>query len=175
MNTSQTNRSVSRRAALAGLGVGGVGVALGTTARSATAQETTTAHPLVGAWRLSNDPNDPANVGLGAFHADGIYVSVASDIGTGISAWRATGDRTAEATGLAHDTAEHNNFGGTVKIWMSIEVDATGNALTAAVFVHVLNPSGTVVLEFNFTATGTRIEVEPMPPLATPAAATPAP
>ena len=97
-------------------------------------------HPVVGVWRLANDPNDPANVAVGAFHADGIYVGVASDIGTGLWAWRATGDRTADATGLAHDTAEHDNLGGTVKIWMAIEVDATGNALTAAVFVHVLDP-----------------------------------
>ena len=174
MVARQPDRSVSRRAALAGLG-GGLGLALAIS-RPAAAQDATAnmaAHPVVGAWRFANDPNDPANVGLNAFHADGIVVSVAGDIGAGIWAWRATGDRTADATGLAHDTAEHNNLGGTVMGWMSIEVDATGNELTAAEFIRVLDPSGTVVVEFNFTATGTRIEVEPMPPLGTPAAGTP--
>jgi hypothetical protein len=175
MMPRQPDRSVSRRAALAGLGASGAALALA--ARPATAQDATVmaTHPIVGVWRLANDPNDPANVAVGAFHADGIHVGVFSDIGTGLWAWRATGDRTAEATGLSHDTAEHNNLGGTVKQWMAIEVDASGNALTAAVFVRVLDPGGTVVLEFNYTATGTRIAVEPMPSLGTPAAATPAP
>jgi hypothetical protein len=73
MNTSQTNRSVSRRAALAGLGVGGVGVALGTTSRSAAAQDTAAGmaiHPIVGTW-LEVSPG----VSLTRFGADGAVIT----------------------------------------------------------------------------------------------------
>ncbi len=54
MTTSNTSQSVSRRTALAGLGAGGLGVALAATVRHASAQDTTPAslagHPLVGTW-----------------------------------------------------------------------------------------------------------------------------
>jgi hypothetical protein len=174
MTTSRTDRSVSRRAALAGLGAGSLGVALAA-ARPAAAQDTTAAHPLVGAWRYANDPTNPANVSVGAFHADGTYVVVFGDIGTGIGVWRATGDRTAEATSIKLDTNPDRNVSdpGTITDRVSIEVDATGNALTAATIFTVRDPAETVLFEASYTATATRIELESAAP-GTPASGTPA-
>jgi len=175
--------SLTRRAVLMRLGVGGVGGALAAvpplaSGRHVSAQDATLAtmatHPFVGAWRFANDPADPANVSLYACHADGICVQPTGDIGTAIWVWRATGDRTADATGIALDTDPDRNKSapGTVMGWMSIEVDATGNALTAESLIRVLDPSETVVFEFEASGMATRMMVEPMPPLGTPAAGT---
>ena len=51
--TSQTDHPISRRSALAGLGAGGLGLALANAARPANAQDATPElanHPVVGAW-----------------------------------------------------------------------------------------------------------------------------
>src|SRR5438045_3389415 len=62
MTPSHTAQSVTRRTALAGLGAGGLGLALASTARQASAQEATpvpmAGHPLVGTWIVDRDPTD---------------------------------------------------------------------------------------------------------------------
>ena len=61
MTTPQRASSVSRRTALAGLGAGGLGVALAATTRHAAAQDAATeraAHPLVGTWMTGTSPAD---------------------------------------------------------------------------------------------------------------------
>ena len=73
MTTSSTGRTVSRRAALAGLGVGGVGLALAATARPASAQDAATEmanHPIVGVWLVTT----PIGPSLAVFSADGTNI-----------------------------------------------------------------------------------------------------
>jgi hypothetical protein len=63
MTKSNTGRSVSRRSALAGLGAGGLGLALASNARQASAQDSATEmakHPMVGTWMTGNGPNELA-------------------------------------------------------------------------------------------------------------------
>jgi hypothetical protein len=166
---------LSRRTALGRVAAAGAALGLGTRVGRAAAQDATAAHPLVGAWRFANDPNDPANVALGAFHPDGTFVEVLGDIGSGIGAWRATGDRTAEATSIKLDTDPDRNHSvpGTVTDYWSLEVDASGTTLTAAKTFAMRHPAETVGLQGSYTATATRIEVEAAPPLGTPITATP--
>jgi hypothetical protein len=69
MTNRASDRSVSRRTALAGLGAGGLGVALSAAARPAGAQDTTAemaTHPLVGTWLVGRAPNDIAVTHWGA-------------------------------------------------------------------------------------------------------------
>src|SRR5215217_2550472 len=71
MTTSTTRQSVSRRTALAGLGAGGLGLALAATTRHATAQDAAAEmakHPLVGTWLAGANVNE---LGLVHFDADG--------------------------------------------------------------------------------------------------------
>ncbi len=71
MTTSNTGQSVSRRTALAGLGAGGLALALATTTRHASAQDAAAEmakHPMVGTWLAGTGPND---LGLTHFDADG--------------------------------------------------------------------------------------------------------
>ncbi len=61
MTTSPTDRPVSRRTALAGLGAGGLGVALAAAARPAVAQDAAidmATHLMVGTWLGGRAPND---------------------------------------------------------------------------------------------------------------------
>src|SRR5688500_17531350 len=73
MNNESTRSSsaVSRRTALAGLGAGGLGVALAATSRHSAAQEATPAalasHPIVGVWMVTT----PMGPSLAVFSADG--------------------------------------------------------------------------------------------------------
>jgi hypothetical protein len=63
MTTSNTGRAVSRRSALAGLGAGGLGLALAATVRHAAAQDAAAEmanHPLVGTWMTGTGPLDLA-------------------------------------------------------------------------------------------------------------------
>ncbi len=63
MKSSETPQSVTRRTALAGLGAGGLGLALAATTRHAAAQDATAEmanHPLVGTWLAGTGPTDLA-------------------------------------------------------------------------------------------------------------------
>ena len=61
--------SISRRTALAGLGAGGIGLALAATARPVSAQDVDMAnHPMVGTWLSGRAPND---IGVAHWGPDG--------------------------------------------------------------------------------------------------------
>ena len=65
MTTSRTDAPISRRSALAGLGAGGLALALATTARPAAAQEGAgdlAGHPLTGTWAVRWDALPPTLV-----------------------------------------------------------------------------------------------------------------
>lgn len=74
MTIPRSSDSVSRRTALAGLGVGGLGIALTATTRQASAQEATpdaiAGHPIVGVWNVIT----PGGPSLGVFLPDGTNI-----------------------------------------------------------------------------------------------------
>ena len=107
--TSQTDHPISRRSALAGLGAGGLGLALANAARPASAQDAApvdyAGHPMAGMW-LATVPN---GVGPSLFAADGTclqttpLVSVAPDGSVqfetpGLGTWEPDGERGAHFT-----------------------------------------------------------------------------
>jgi len=178
----RTAAPVSRRAALAGLGAGGLGVALAA-AHPATAQETTpdamVAHPIVGAWYSDFDPANPGTLFVYTiFHADGTRTDVHPFAGAGIGAWEATGERTGRAINkyLNIATAPGEFVQGTVTVWSTFAVAEDGDSNTEDVVVELRGSDGAVVALFPFTGGGSRrLVVDPPPPLGTPEAGTPAP
>ena len=71
MTTSPSSSFVSRRTALAGLGAGGLGLALAAATSHATAQDVSidmASHPIVGAWLAGRAPND---IGVTLWDSDG--------------------------------------------------------------------------------------------------------
>ena len=134
-------------------------------------------HPVVGGWAFDTDAADPSNaLSYGAFHADGTYVELHPLVGVGIGVWRATGERTADLTIVFQDVdpTPAGVAPGTLIIRVAVEVDPTGNALTAPFTSEGRAPDGTVLFANAFTATATRMAVEPMAPPEPPAVATPA-
>ena len=135
-------------------------------------------HPVVGAWWSANDAEGPGvNTAYVVFHGDGTYLEVDPNIGVGVGVWRPTGDRSAELTYVFQDIDPEPNATapGTVTVRQAVEVDETGNAFVAPLSVDVRIPDGTVVFSAAYTAHGERLEIEPMGPPGTPAAATPTP
>lgn len=86
MVQSRTSDAVSRRAALAGLGAGGVGLAIAAHGRASAAQDADALanHPIVGAWHAIT-PGGPAP---GMFFADGTALIVVQ--ATQVSPWGVT-------------------------------------------------------------------------------------
>lgn len=72
MSRSQATQAVSRRTALAGLGAGGLGVALAATVHPAAAQDAEMVnHPMVGTWLAGRAPND---LGITHISPDGNFL-----------------------------------------------------------------------------------------------------
>jgi hypothetical protein len=105
--TTRTPNALSRRSALAGLGAGGLGIALAATPRSGSAQDAATDlanHPLVGTWLAIT----PFGASPETFAADGSFVGGPPIIGPGadgvvflgpaIGVWESTGDNSGSAT-----------------------------------------------------------------------------
>ena len=110
--TARPPEATSRRRALAGLGAGGLGLALAPSARPAGAQDATAAamagHPTVGAWLVMN-PTTPPRASGASFTAVGImtisdapsYVDPAfgaAFAGASIGTWEPTGERSIRFT-----------------------------------------------------------------------------
>jgi len=107
--TASESSSLTRRAALAGLGAGGLGLALA--ARGAAAQDAAAdmaTHPLVGLWQY--DSGWPPKAGdpdwaFVIYHADGTSTTWGGlNIGVAQGIWRPTGERTAETLWIWRDT-----------------------------------------------------------------------
>jgi hypothetical protein len=170
MATSNTAQPVSRRAALAGLGVGGLGLA--TAGRSAFAQEATpfpmAGHPLVGTWVIDEPADSTDMPTTNVFTADGGLID--STIGAA-AVWEATGPRTANFTLIAILAEGGGSY---FLVRGSIEVDATG-ATAAGTFseTHVA-PDGTVLDQrAQATARYVRLRVEPQDAVGQPMAGFP--
>jgi hypothetical protein len=176
MSTPRRDPIVSRRAALAGLGAGGLGVTLGAThsvAAQADAERAT--HPIVGAWFIQNEPLDSAEVNYAIFHADGTYTDIHSIAGPGIGVWQATGERTVALTFKAINTSfEAGNYrAGTVTVRGSYDVDADGQRFAGTYSVTITNPTGLDLGGFTSTTSAARLMVETDPTSGTPEAGMP--
>ncbi len=149
---------------------------IATMSRSTAAQEDMTAeHPIVGAWEWDNDPNNPGTeISYAVFHADGTYVEVGSGGAVDVGVWEPTGERTADVTFFFADVDPDPDVVVRGVGRMAAKVDDAGNAINAPFSFEARAADGTVPFSGQFLALGTRLEVMPMVPLGTPAAATPA-
>jgi hypothetical protein len=145
------------------LGIAGFDARSGATAQEAT-PTAMGGHPLVGTWLLDTNVKDPANgPEVTIFTADGAYISVDAEGFPNHGVWEATGERTAALTIVSPGMEEEGVFAGTFVVRASVEVDETGDAFTAQYTGEFVTPDGTETGEYGpGTATGTRIEVEPM-------------
>jgi hypothetical protein len=136
----------------------------------ATAQEASpvagTTHPLVGTWLVDTDTEgDTDPPALFIFFADGAYLEYDAEEGGDVAAgrWQATGDQTADVTLVFVSVSDEAGYEGMGKIRASIEVAADGESFTADYSFEFIDPSGEGSGEYGpGTATGTRLEVEPM-------------
>lgn len=169
MTASKTGHSVSRRAAFAGLGAGGLGLALANATRSA-AQDAAVdmaTHPLVGLWQF---PAGGPDASLSPwvfqiFHADGILTSWdagANNVGLGL--WRPTGARTAEALRIVQDLDTVTQDPYTLTARFTAAVDETGDTVTQAGDLDIRDRDGNQGMFIpGLRDTGTRITFEHNP------------
>ena len=147
------------------LAVAFVGViALG---RGVTAQDATPTaievHPFVGTWELDTDVNDPENLPeLAIASADGSWLEVDPEGGTGVGSWESTGASTANLTVWFMD-AEEGEFTGTLLVRATVEVAADGMTATATYTSEFLSPDGTGTGQYGpGTAVAARRTADPM-------------
>lgn len=153
---------LNRRTAFAGLGAGGLGLALGPRTLSAAAQDAgTEGHPLVGTWYLDTDAQDPANaLEIFILHADGTYVEANADGSVRLGAWEATGPTTANLTIVAYTKDEGANLGATM-IRLAITLNPDGNSYTAEGTIELIGPDGSTSGQAGpATGAATRLVVE---------------
>jgi hypothetical protein len=157
--------------------VGGIAtLGWSTTAQEATPAAMSTAdHPVVGAWRWNNAPEDLLPYTYAIFHDDGTYHEVAGGA-TGIGVWQATGERTAEIGYLFQDLDPTSGAfePGTVILRAAVEVNAAGDAATVTYSAEAQAPDGTLVFQADgLEGTLTRITLDSLAFPGTPVAATP--
>jgi hypothetical protein len=189
MTTSRILDPVSRRTALAGLGAGGLGVALAATVRHAAAQDATATsfagHPQVGVWMV----DAPIGRAIAVYSADGSVVTAlaASQAGpagvtfasTQIGSWEPTGERGTHLTVVQLLSDGTGAYAGSVTVDAYQEVSEGGQTWMsgAGTTVTIRDAADNVlqVIADSPPATGTRMGVgAPGFPEGTPAAGTPA-
>ena len=146
MPTQPTDRSLSRRTALAGLGATGLGLALGS---SATAQEASLSdlagHPLTGTWAVMT----PGGVVPQIHGADGSliaafppnYVDPALGLtfqGPALGRWEADGERTGHFTFIQALSDANGTYVGTFQLADELEVSADGQTWSGATSAHII-------------------------------------
>jgi hypothetical protein len=155
--TTQSNPSVSRRTALAGLGAGSLGLALAAASRPAAAQDTSTAmakHPIVGVWLVTT----PIGPSFAVFSADGVNIQGVPTAQAGpqgvtftgaqIGTWEPISDRGVHFTGVQLQTDASGKYLGSVTIDGHPVVSADGQTITdqsPATTITVRDATGTVV------------------------------
>ena len=135
MTSSRPATSVSRRTALAGLGAGGLGLALAATARPAAAQDPASArepHPQVGVWMVES----PTGRAIAVYSDDGSVVTAvpASQArpqgvtfsSTQIGTWEPTGERGAHLTAVQLLSDGAGAYAGSVTVDAYQEVSQDG-------------------------------------------------
>jgi hypothetical protein len=193
MSTSRTTDSVSRRTALAGLGATGLGLALATRSRVATAQEASpeamASHPIVGAWNVMT----PSGPSLAVFSADGTNIQGlpatqagpqgVDFVGAQVGTWEPVSARGIHFTGVQLHSDANGTFTGTVTIDGYPVVSADSQTLLddqSQVMITIRDATGAIVQQVpgagSPPVTGTRMGVgSPGFPEGTPTAATPTP
>jgi hypothetical protein len=169
MTTSTTRQSVSRRTALAGLGAGGLGLALAATAHPAAAQEGAgdlASHPLVGLWQLPIiGPDAPVSPwAFQVYHADGTMSSWNAGLTAGVlGLWRPTGERTADVLWVTQDVAD-DGAALTITFRHTFEVDETGDRWTATGDLDIRDANGVQVAAIpGLEGTSTRVTFDVNP------------
>ena len=172
MTATRNGASVSRRTALAGLGAGGLGLALAATTRQASAQEATPAamagHPLVGTWIFDKDIANPSELpSVVVFTADGGLLDPSEGVA---GAWQATGPRSAAWTLVDFLT---EGPAGYVVVRSTAEIDEGGDALAGPYSFTVVAADGTVLASGEASSTAVRLPIEPIEAGGTPLAGFP--
>jgi hypothetical protein len=178
MTTHHADEPLSRRAAVAGLGAAGIGMALAAVSGSAAAQEASPVpladHPIIGTWVFDFDPANPGTlVAFASFHADGTRTDLHPFAGPGVGVWSATSARTGRTVSKFQNiAAEPGAFTpGIVTRWESFTVDESGDRFTFVMITELRASDGTVVGRFPFAGEpAQRLIVEPAPALEAPEA-----
>jgi hypothetical protein len=182
-NAIRSTSSVSRRVALGGVGAAAAMAGLNrvSTVRGHEGGSDLAAHPLVGAWRVANDPaepnsSEPAEPAYYVFHADGTALASTAVAGVGVGVWRPTGERTADRSVWYVDLDPDPNHleRGAATGSTSVTVAESGTTFTETGTVQGKAIDGTVLFTFPSINIGTRLEVEPMAQLDTAGMVTPA-
>jgi hypothetical protein len=158
------------------------------------AQEATpmaSGHPLVGSWNVTIAFEGTSTVKLPSlitYTAEGtVLVANAGQLPLSLSpasglffteghgTWRATGERTADATFVFLILDQTTGLAATSTTRTSVAVDASGNAYTGRFESDTISPSGNSMGSERGTVQATRIQVQPLggQGVATPVAATP--
>ena len=161
--TDSTRKPLSRRSALAGLGAGGLGLALAKAARPANAQDATptslAGHPFVGAWIVDRNPDDPTEIPTyNVITSDGTVID--PTVG-GVGVWEATGPDTANftLTGTITDLSAYFLVRG------SVTVEEGGGHATNIYSSTIVAADGTVMEDLTVTgatAKYVRLRLEPV-------------
>ncbi len=164
MTPSKAASTSTRRAALAGLGVGAAGIGGMLATRTAAAQQASApplaGHPLVGFWvgMLPITPGAPPVPIPSLYGADGSVVLAwpvtqtgAADIGfvsSVVGVWEATGDRSGHFTAVQVLTDANGAFTGTVTIDGHPSVQEDGKTFlddSVETKITVRDPQGTII------------------------------
>ena len=190
MSTSKTTQAVSRRAALAGLGAGGLGLALAAT-QAASAQDATpdarAGHPIVGVWNVVT-PNGPAP---GVFSADGTCVIAVpapqtgpqgvTFVSTQLGVWEPVSERGIHFTSTQLHSDANGTYTGSVTVDGYPVVSEDGQTILddlSQTVATIRDAAGAIVQQIPGAGSppviGVRMAVgSPGFPVGTPAAATP--
>jgi hypothetical protein len=163
MSTSDRHASFNRRTAVAGLGAGGLGVALGARSGRAAQAMSTADHPLMGVWlAMANPPRrdqDPQYPAPSIFAADGTVVLsfVPAQInmqgelqftGSPLGVWEPYDEQTGHFTVVQVLADKEGNLAGSLTIDGHPKVNADGLSFTddgSLVTVTIRDPTGKVV------------------------------
>jgi hypothetical protein len=161
MNLLPHNMIVSRRSALAGLGTGGLGIALTTGALPVSAQDATPAamagHPIIGTLIIVRDITNTTEVPvIVVFTADGSFIDPHQGVA---GVWESTGSQSAAMTVVPFIAGGTEGIGGVRGTW---EIDAGGETMTGPAAVTILTPDGTVVAQAQLSSRATWLHVESM-------------
>ncbi len=191
MTNHRTEPNVSRRTALAGLGAGGLGLALAAAARPAAAQEGASdmaSHPMVGTWAAVT----PGGVVPQIHGADGSFIAAfppnyvdpmlgLAFQGPGLGRWEPDGERRGLITFLQALSDTDGAYIGTYQVSAAIEVSEDGQTWTGGDPTQVIVRDGANNVVFEDVVSGSLVTATRIGatmdsvvlPVATPAAATP--
>jgi hypothetical protein len=159
MTTHRFDESLSRRAAIAGFGVTGIGLALATASGQAGAQEASPSsmvtHPLVGTWIVNRDPTSEIDApSIVVFTSDGGVLDPSLNVA---GVWRATGPRSAEWTLVV---LIQMGAGGYAAVRTAGELDEGDNTMDPFGSVTIVSPDGTVIATSRGHSHYNRLQVE---------------